>query len=211
MAHRAVPLKHFQAAAQALLERRRLAITYYTRARDEETQRVVSPQRLVHYRENWYLDAWCHLREDIRSFAVDAIRAAQIVEQPAREVPAHDLDEVLGSGYGIFSGRATQTARLRFTPQRARWVAAEQWHPHQRVEFEADGSYLLEIPYSDDRELVMDILKHGPEVEVLDPPKLRERVRELLSETLSHYSRGGRFADILALDAASAKGVGAPG
>ncbi len=96
-----------------------------------------------------------------------------------------------------------QTARLRFTPQRARWVAAEQWHPHQRVEFEADGSYLLEIPYSDDRELVMDILKHGPEVEVLDPPKLRERVRELLSEALGHYSRGGRFADIQALDASS--------
>ncbi len=203
-AHRAVPLKHFQATAQALLERHQLAIVYYTRARDEETQRVVSPQRLVHYRENWYLDAWCHLREDIRSFAVDAIRAARIVDQPAREVPANDLDEVLSSGYGIFSGRATQTARLRFTPQRARWVAAEQWHPNQTAQLEADGSYLLEIPYSDDRELVMDILKHGPEVEVLDPPALRERVRELLSEALRHYGRGGRFADILAVDAPSA-------
>ena len=146
MAHRAVPLKHFQAAAQALLERRRLAITYYTRARDEETQRVVSPQRLVHYRDNWYLDAWCHLREDIRSFAVDAIRAAQIVDQPAREVPAQELDEVLGSGYGIFSGRATQTARLRFTPQRARWVAAEQWHPNQRVEFEPTAATCSKSP-----------------------------------------------------------------
>ena len=204
MAHRAVPLKHFQAAAQALLERRRLAITYYTRARDEETQRVVSPQRLVHYRENWYLDAWCHLREDVRSFALDAIRAAQIVDQPAREVSANELDELVSGGYGIFSGRATQTARLRFTPQRARWVAAEQWHPDQRAEFDADGSYVLEVPYSDDRELVMDILKHGPDVEVLEPPELRERVRDLLGETLRHYARGGRFADILALDAAPA-------
>jgi predicted DNA-binding transcriptional regulator YafY len=204
MGRRAIPLKHFQAAARALLERRQLAITYYTRARDEQTQRVVSPQRLVHYRENWYLDAWCHLREDIRSFAVDAIRAAEIVDRPAREVPAQDLDEVLGSSYGIFSGRATQTARLRFTPQRARWVAAEEWHPQQRASFEADGSYLLELPYSDDRELVMDILKHGPDVEVLDPPALRERVREQLNETLQRYSRGGHFAGILALDSASA-------
>jgi len=210
MAHRAVPLKHFQAAAQALLERRRLAITYYSRARDEETQRVISPQRLVHYRDNWYLDAWCHLREDVRSFAVDAIRAAQILDQPAREVAERDLDEVLGSGYGIFSGRATQTARLRFTPRRARWVAAEQWHPNQKVEFERDGSYLLEVPYSDDRELVMDILKHGPDVEVLDPPVLRERVRALLSETLSHYGNAGRLGDKPTQDAA-ANGVGAPG
>jgi predicted DNA-binding transcriptional regulator YafY len=157
----------------------------------------------VHYRENWYLDAWCHLREDIRSFAVDAIRAAEIVDEPAREVSAEALDEVLGSGYGIFSGRATHTAHLRFTPQRARWVAAEEWHPGQLSRFEADGSYLLELPYSDDRELVMDILKHGPDVEVLDPPELRERVRELLNETLQHYNRGGRFADVLALDSAS--------
>ena len=204
MAHRAVPLKHFQAAAQALLERRQLAITYYTRARDEQTQRVVSPQRLVHYRDNWYLDAWCHLRDDIRSFAVDAIRAAQMIDQPAREVPAEDLEETLSSGYGIFSGRATYWARLRFTPQRARWVAVEEWHPEQRTSFDSDGNYLLEVPYSDDRELVMDILKHGPDVEVLDPPALRERVRELVNETLRRYSRGGRFDDTLTLDSASA-------
>jgi predicted DNA-binding transcriptional regulator YafY len=202
MAHRAVPLKHFQAVAQALLERRRLTITYYNRTRDDETQRVVSPQRLVHYRENWYLDAWCHLREDIRSFSLDAIRAAQILDQPAREVPARDLDAVLSGGYGIFSGHATHTARLRFTPQRARWVAAEQWHPDQRTAFEADGSYVLEVPYSDDRELVMDILKHGPEVEVLNPPELRERVRALLGEALGHYPQDSRFGDVVALDTA---------
>jgi predicted DNA-binding transcriptional regulator YafY len=196
MAHRAVPLKHFQAAAQALLERRQLAITYYTRTRDEQTQRVVSPQRLVHYRDNWYLDAWCHLREDIRSFAVDAIRAAQILDQPAKEVPAAELDVVLGSGYGIFSGRATQWARLRLTPQRARWVAAEVWHPEQRSSFQPDGSYLLEVPYSDDRELVMDILKHGPDIEVLDPPLLRERVQALLNEALECYARSSRTADM---------------
>lgn len=204
MAYRAVPLKHFQAVAQALLERRRIAVTYYNRSRDEETQRVVSPQRLVHYRENWYLDAWCHLREDIRSFSLDAIRSAQMLDQVAREVPARELDEVVSGGYGIFGGWPTHTARLRFTPQRARWVAAEQWHPDQHAGFEPDGSYVLEVPYSDDRELVMDILKHGPEVEVLDPPELRERVRSLLDETLRRYGRGGRTADALAAEAAPA-------
>ena len=195
MARRALPLQHFETAARALLERRQLQLTYYSRARDEQTQRVISPQRLVHYRDNWYLDGWCHLREDVRSFAVDAIRSAEALDQPAREVPAQELDEVLGSAYGIFSGRASRWARLRFSPQRARWVASEAWHPKQRASFEPDGSYLLEIPYSDDRELVMDILKHGPEVEVLEPPALRQTVRDLLDETIKHYSQGSHAAE----------------
>ena len=132
-ARRALPLEHFQAAARALLERKRLRIDYYNRSRDERTQRELSPQRLVHYRENWYLDAWCHLRGDVRSFAVDAIRAATILDVSAREVPEAELDAVLAAGYGIFGGRDTRWAVLRFTAMRARWVAHEQWHPQQRA------------------------------------------------------------------------------
>jgi predicted DNA-binding transcriptional regulator YafY len=187
LAKRTIPLRHFQLAAKALLERKRLRITYYTRARDEETRRDISPQRLAYYRENWYLDAWCHLRQDIRSFAVDAIREAAMLDEEAREVGERELDEVLASGYGIFSGRDVQWASLRFTPERARWVATEQWHPQQRSRFDADGSYVLELPYSDHRELVMDILKHGPAVEVLGPEDLRRKVREALGAALELY------------------------
>jgi predicted DNA-binding transcriptional regulator YafY len=196
-ARRTLPLRHFEAAARGLLERKRLVITYYNRMRDDETRREVSPQRLVHYRDNWYLDAWCHLRNDIRSFAVDAIRTADIVDQPARDVPDKALDEVLASGYGIFSGRDTKWAQLRFAPVRARWVAAESWHPDQRAHFDANGGYVLEIPYSDDRELVMDILKFGPDVEVLEPPALRQRVQQLLGDALQRYSRGAHCGERL--------------
>lgn len=187
LAKRAMPLQHFQLAARALLERKRLRITYYTRARDEEMLRDISPQRLIHYRDNWYLDAWCHLRQDIRSFAVDAIRKAAMLDEKVREVSENELDAVLASGYGIFSGREVEWAKLRFTRERARWVAAEQWHPQQRSRFEGDGSYLLELPYSDPRELVMDILRHGSEVEVLAPENLRSTVRETLRSALGLY------------------------
>ncbi len=63
-------------------------------------------------------------------------------------------------------------AKLRFAPSRARWVAQERWHPDQRGRAEADGSYVLEVPYTDSRELMMDILKYGSEVEVLGPASL---------------------------------------
>jgi predicted DNA-binding transcriptional regulator YafY len=186
---RQLSLPHFEVVAGALLGRTRLAIVYRARGRNEVTEREVSPQRLVHYRENWYLDAWCHLRDDIRSFSVDAIEKAAPVEKKARTVPDRDLDEVLAAGYGIFSGRRTTWASLRFTPERARWVSAEQWHPQQRGRFEADGSYVLELPYSDPRELTMDVLRYGPDVEVLAPDALRSAVREQLAQAIAQYRR----------------------
>lgn len=186
---RAVRLPHFEQAASALLKRQRLHIVYRGRGSGELTEREVSPQRLVHYRENWYLDAWCHLREGLRSFAVDAIERATVLEKRARTVADAELDEVLAGGYGIFSGRPTAWARLRFTPERARWVAAEQWHPQQKGRSEPDGSYVLEVPYSDPRELTMDILRHGPEVEVLAPEELRQAVRRQLEAAAARYRR----------------------
>src|SRR5688572_4106448 len=178
---------HFSVVAAALLKRSRVWIRHYNRKEDRETEREISPQRLVHYRDNWYLDAWCHLREDLRSFAVDAIRAAELREARAKEIAAAQLDEHLSSGYGIFAGRDVRWAKLRFTPEAARWVSAQIWHPEQRAQVEADGSYVLEIPYAHERELVMEILKYGAEVEVLAPEGLREQVAGDLKRAAGRY------------------------
>ena len=186
-AARAMKQDHFSTAAHATLNRRRLRLRHYNREKDEHTERTVSPQRLVYYRDNWYLDAWCHLREDLRSFAVDAIRRCELLDERAKELSRAQLDEHLMAGYGIFAGRQVEWADLRFTPRAARWVSAQVWHPDQKARTEPDGSYRLSVPYADDRELVMDILRHGPEVEVLGPEALRERVRKLLAEAVSRY------------------------
>ena len=193
IAARPTRLEFFELAATAVLKRLRLHVTYWARSSNETTERVLSPQRLVFYRGNWYLDAWCHLRNGLRSFSVDGIRAARLLdasrgeEVVAKEVPQADLDAALASGYGIFSGRKTTWATLRFSPQAARWVAAEEWHPQQKCRTEPDGSYVMELPYSEDPELVMDILRHGADVEVLAPASLRKRIMEVLTHTLKQY------------------------
>jgi predicted DNA-binding transcriptional regulator YafY len=180
---------HFSTAAAALLKRTRLWIRHYNRKDDRETEREVSPQRLVHYRDNWYLDAWCHLRNDLRSFAVDAIREAVLRDTRAKEVREAELDEHLGSGYGIFAGRNVEWATLKFTPEAARWVSAQNWHPKQRSRVEKDGSYVLDVPYAEDRELVMEILKYGADVEVMAPDALRQRVTLALDQAAQQYRR----------------------
>ena len=176
LANRSMRPGYFQTVGSALLQRRRLGITYSARGSGQTTERDVSPLRLVHYRENWYLDAWCHLRRGLRNFAVDAITNAHLLDTPAKEVSDAKLNALFGPSYGIFSGGRIRWACLRFSIERARWVASEQWHPQQEGKLQADGSYLLRLPYADHRELIMDILKHGAHCEVLGPASLRQAV-----------------------------------
>jgi proteasome accessory factor C len=179
----------FHKAASGVLGRRQLQLVYQSRSTDTESNRIVSPQRLVHYRDNWYLDAWCHQQESFRIFALDRIRTITVLDHPALDSSDADMDLHFSAGYGIFAGPATHEAVLLFTPRRARWVAEEKWHPEQRGLLLPDGSYELRLPYAAPHELLQDILKYGPDVKVLSPTSLRRSVEDHLRQTLSRYAR----------------------
>jgi len=177
----------FRVLASATLQRHRLRLRYRSRSKDERTERAVSPQRLTRYRDNWYLDARDHLRKALRSFSVDRVEDAIELEERAEDVPDTELDEYFASSYGIFAGKATKTAILYFSAERARWVADERWHPRQVGQFLTDGRYELRLPYRDAGELVMDVLRHGSNVEVVAPDALRKAVVDELERALARY------------------------
>ena len=181
-------LDHFETCSTATLSRQRIKLLHHDRHDDTVNQREVSPQRIVRYKENWYLDTWCHQREAIRTFSIDALRGAEILDRPAIEVSEEELNAVLASGYGIYAGAEVSWATLRFTPWQGRWTSNEIWHPEQRSHYDAEGRYVLEVPYSATTELIMDVLKYGPEVEVLAPDSLRQEVANRLSRASAQYS-----------------------
>lgn len=187
MGSRKTPIKNFADIGRALLNRSRVEISYYARSTNKESEREISPQSLIYYRDNWYLDAYCHLRNDLRSFAVDGIRACKLIDKKATDISSKELNEYFANSYGIFSGKATKKVRLRFTAERARWVASETWHPKQIGGFNKDGYYTLEFEYSQEPELIMDILKHGSHVEVLAPHSLCKKVKMELEKALNQY------------------------
>jgi predicted DNA-binding transcriptional regulator YafY len=189
MGQRQISSDHFQLIAHGLLKRRRLHIAYYGRQADIIVPREISPQRLVYYRDNWYLDAYCHLRDGLRSFSIDAIRLANLLDGEAVELGEPEVNAFFESSYGIFNGPSRQVARLKFTPFRARWVARERWHPEQVSVLMPDGSYLLDVPYGQDWELIQDILKQGSDVEVLGPESLRAKVTEAIAAMASVYGK----------------------
>lgn len=177
----------FQIASSATLQRRKLWMQYHARGNDALTDRTVSPQRVTHYRESWYLDAWDHERNALRSFSIDRINRPTVLSEAAIDIDEAMLDEHYASAYGIFGGKADKLAILRFSAERARWVADERWHPEQQGVHLPDGRYELRIPYRDSRELVMDVLRHGGHVEVVGPASLRERLIVELSHMRAQY------------------------
>lgn len=195
MAQRPVATELFQTLVDALIHRKRLNIKHLGRRTGQTTERDISPQRLIYYRDNWYLDAFCHLRDDLRSFALDAIESAALNDKPAVSVDEPTLKTFFEDSYGIFNGKPDKVAMLKFSPFLAQWVAREIWHPQQTGQFLPDGSYQLEIPYRMDTELIREILKEGAEVEVLAPDSLRQQVAsfiDLAQNSMEHQSNHER-------------------
>lgn len=186
MAQREPRLENFQQIADALVSRVQARIQYHSRSRDETSERWISPQRLVYYRDNWYLDAWCHKKGGLRTFSLDRLNVAEKGEK-AIDIPEAELNAELGAAYGIFSGRPKHKAVIRFSGHAARWVADEQWHPEQESHAFGTDGWELVVPYSDPRELIMDILKYGPDAEVIEPVELRKMVSDKLSQALRKY------------------------
>lgn len=185
---------HFETLCRATIRRRRLRMQYFTRSRRANTERVVSPQQIICYRSNWYFDAWCHHSDALRRFAVDAIEDLVLLEEPALEAPGADL-----SGYGIFRGSAPQTASLLFDETASRWITREVWHGEQVLTPYPGGRLRLDLPFTHPQEIVMDILRHGANVEVLSPRSLRQMVAAAHRDAARLYDTPRKTSAALAL------------
>ena len=182
---RPVPSRWFELFGDALLRRLRVHMRYQSRGRQEMTERDVSPQRLVHYRSTWYVDAWCHQRERLLRFALDSVDRAGVLEQRAKDVPLKTVESELDAGYGIFAGSKAQWATLVFAAAASQWVSREEWHPMQKTRWLADGRFEMMLPYVSETELVMDLLRHGGNVIVKSPASLLNAVLEQLQAGLA--------------------------
>ncbi|MBN1757919.1 MAG: WYL domain-containing protein [Chitinispirillaceae bacterium] len=177
----------FRTVASAIMHRRCLSITHHTLENRVPLQRDISPQTLVRYRDNWYVDAFCHLRGELRTFSLSRIETAGYVAINYRHIPKRELETFFAESYGIFTGPAGKLAVIDFSGAAAREVASENWHPRQKGEWLSTTTYRLTIPYSHDRELIMDILRWGELAEVVGPPELREAVKTTIEKMREKY------------------------
>ena len=182
---------HIEVIGTALVKRNKLKIVYQARGSSQAlSERTISPQRLIHYRTNWYVGAWCHKSKGIRTFSLDAIESCIELEIPAKTLADDKLAEYYDKSYGIFGGESRRWAVLRFNVKAARYVEQEVWHQDQLYRWDKSGPayfYELKVPYTHSQELIMDVLRHGADVEVVGPAALRKEFKTRVNELACLY------------------------
>lgn len=189
IASRKYDVSIFRAVASAVLRQKRLIIHHRGLPDIAVKRRCVSPQSLVRYRDNWYLDAFCHLRSELRTFAVNRIEKAEPASGKFHAVSPVVQEKFYTESYGIFTGPAEQTAIIDFTGCAAREVATEQWHPQQTGQWLDAQTYRLSVPYGHSRELIMDILRWGEEAVVKGPPQLHGAIKTRVLHMQKNYEK----------------------
>lgn len=185
----------FETIGVALCQRRRLQIWYYVPSRKEVTFRTISPQRLSHYDNRWYVDAWCEKAQELRTFAVENIRRVELLHSEGMSIPVEEIEAKLDGGYGIFHGGELRQAVLLFEPDIANYALRRRWHPHQSVAPEMDGRIRLTVPFHDESELAGDILRWGSRVEVRAPAELRQAVAKEAERIMARNAAPGDGSD----------------
>jgi len=166
-------------AVRGAVERREaLEVDYYSASRDEVATRRIDPEHVFSALGNWYAVAWDHLREEERLFRIDRIREAR------RTGEGFEPRGLPGPGRPLYTPTDRDVAvRLRLGP-RARWVAEYYEVEDER---ERDGDLEVTLPTPDLAWVAKLVLRVGSEVEVLDPPELRDMAAGMAEETLALY------------------------
>lgn len=186
---RSVSSNRFGVVVEALLKRFRIQARYFGRSHQNTELRLLSPQRLVLYRSNWYLDAFDHHRDGLRTLAVERLDDIEVRRrEPAFDVPAKRLDAELAAGYGIFSGPVSEWAHIRFSGLAGEYAAEQHWHHDQQMWCDLEHRLHLRLPYSQPHELIQDVLFWAEDAEVLEPPELRQAVREKIEAMRNRYT-----------------------
>ncbi len=163
--------------SQAIDKRRTAQMRYYSASRDGTARREVDPYHLWFAGGGLYMIAYCHLRKDVRLFAVERIRSIALTDHPYQLPLGFNVQEYVQDALNVMRGRRIDV-ELLFTRKAAAWVKDKSWHPSQQSKLLKDGKLKMSLKVADNDELVGWILSFGGQVRVVRPEGLRERVKD---------------------------------
>jgi predicted DNA-binding transcriptional regulator YafY len=157
----------------------------------EETCRRVDPYAVFPYDRSWLVVGYCHLRDDVRMFKIDRIRAATELNGTFTPIDGFDLPAFLAAGWGIMRGVDTpiELVELRFRPPAARWVAEERWHDSQQIHWNDDGTMTFTVKIQVTPEFERWVFQHGRDVDVVAPAHLRQWIANEARAVLEQCER----------------------
>ena len=177
----------FACVEQAIRERRQLQTKYYTKSREEWTERRLDPYVIVFRGNAWYLVAYCHLRAKVMIFRLDRLQTTLLLSSRFELPRNFSPDAFFAGSWFIEQGEPTRVS-LRFAPEAARWIREAHFHDSQRLEELPDGSLLFEVTVNGTREISRWILGYGAAAEVLEPAEIRRTVAEAARRLATMYA-----------------------
>jgi predicted DNA-binding transcriptional regulator YafY len=185
------PYRRFQQTLsqvhEAVQRQCRIDMCYFTMSRNDSTRRTVDPYKVWFYDETFYLIGYCHLRQDIRLFAVDRIESITLLETEFNIPEGFDAEEFMQSSFGVFRGEPVNV-QIRFAPESVGYIKEKIWHPTQVLTPEPDGSIIFSAVVAGIEEIKIWTLKWGAAAEVLKPETLRRQLAEEAKAMMEKYA-----------------------
>ncbi len=171
---------------RAIIEEKKIDLTYFSIRRQTKTRRTIHPYRLRHVEDTLYLIGYCALRKGVRTFAVDRIQAVTVTDE-AFEVPeTFDLEGFLRDSFGIFQGPPV-TVKIRFLESVAGYIRERIWHPSQQLADQADGSVIFTATVAGIEEISHWVLRWGAGAQVLAPNELYQMISRHAAAMAAFY------------------------
>jgi proteasome accessory factor B len=177
----------FEIVSKGVLRCVELEFEYRKLSSSDYELRRVRPYHLGCLEQQWYLFAEDLERRQLRTFALPRMRNIRLTTKGFRRPADFSIAQVLSGSFGVHSAGKTKRIRVQFDPFAARLVAERKWHESQRVREKPDGSIILEMELGGLQEIERWILSWGAHVQVLEPTRLRERIRETVSAIAKLY------------------------
>ncbi len=179
-------IKTFDIIFNAIREKKRLQIKYYTISRDEVSDRKIDPYHLFNFEGIWYLVAYCYKREEVRDFALDRILNIKVLNEKFEIRENFNIKDYLKKSFRIYKG-GDEEISLHFDEYQARWIRERIWHENQKLEELKDGSLILKIK-GNREEIKRWIIGYGSHVKVIEPESFRKEIIEEVKKLNEIYN-----------------------
>ncbi len=177
----------FDALARAAARREQLEIVYRKPGTAAGESRVIDPYQLANTNGEWFLFAYDHLRQDLRTFAPTRIQSVRQTGRTFVRPKRFSIDSRLRDSFGVLSGRESQEVVIRFNAFAAEFIREKRWHPSQVMTDRAGGGVELRLKLSSLIEVQRWVLSWGSNALVVAPPELVTLVRSEAARVASAY------------------------
>jgi len=178
----------FSNLLEALYDKYQCEISYSSIS-SGPTIRTIEPYRLININGDWYIIAYCHVRGEVRTFALSRVSSLRLLRRPFEIRGDFNIENYLSDSFVLERGRDVYNVKIRFSPQIAKLIKERVWHKSQRIDVLYDGSVILQMELSGLNEVKRWVLSFGENAEVLEPPELKSMLRASVEKLNKLYER----------------------